>query len=59
MIVNSNIYKIGFREVFGQFNEPDFAVDGSSKCMHGFKGCLLISQVDRIKCTNKAKDSRM
>ena len=47
--MNNNIYKVGFREVFEQFHVPEFAVDGSSRCMHVFKGVLLISQEDMIK----------
>ena len=49
MIGNSNINKIGSREVFEHFHEPGSAVDGSSRCMHVFKSVLVLSQVDRIK----------
>ena len=49
MIGNSNINKIGSREVFEDFHEPGSAVDGSSRCIHVFKSFLVLSQVDRIK----------
>ena len=48
MIGNSNINKIGSREVFEHFHEPGSAVDGSSRCIHVFQSVLVISQVDRI-----------
>ena len=50
---NSNINKIGSREVFAHFHEPGSAVDGSSRCMHVFKSILVLSQVDRIKMQNE------
>ena len=53
MIENSNINKIGSREVFAHFHEPGSAVDGSSRCMHVFKSILVLSQVDRIKMQNE------
>ena len=53
MIGNSNINKIGSREVFAHFHEPGSAVDGSSRCMHVFKSILVLTQVDRIKMQNK------
>ena len=49
MIWNSNINKIGSREVFEHFHEPGSAVDGRSRCLHVFKSFLVLSQVDRIK----------
>ena len=49
MIGNSNINKIGSREVFEHFHEPGSAVDGSSRCIHVFKRFLVLPQVDRIK----------
>ena len=49
MIGNSDINKIGFREVFERFHEPGSAVDGSSRCIDVFKSVLVLSQVDRIK----------
>ena len=52
MIGNSNINKIGSREVFEHFHEPGSAVDGSSRCIHVFKSFSVLSQVDRIKLQN-------
>ena len=49
MIGNSNINKIGSREVFGHFHEPGTAVDDSSRCINVFKSFLVLSQLDRIK----------
>ena len=49
MIGNSNINKVGSREVFGHFHEPGSEADGSSRCIHVFKSFLVLSQVDRIK----------
>ena len=37
VIGNSNINKIGSREVFEHFHEPGSAVDGSSRSIHVFK----------------------
>ena len=37
VIGNSNINKIGSREVFEHFHEPGSAVDGSSRCIHVLK----------------------
>ena len=49
MIGNSNINKIGYREVFKHFHEPGSAVDGSSRCIYVFKSFLVLSQEDRMK----------
>ena len=49
MIENSNINKIGSTEVFENFHEPGSAVDGSSRCIHVFKSCLVLSQLNWIK----------
>ena len=49
MIGNSNINKIGPREVFEHFHEPGSAVDGSSRCIHVFKSFLVLSKVGMIK----------
>ena len=49
MIGNSNINKIGSRDVSGHFHEPGTAVDDSSRCINVFKGFLVRSQLDRIK----------
>ena len=49
MIRNSNINKIGSREVFEHFHEPGSVVDGASRCIHVFKSVLVLAQVDRIK----------
>ena len=49
MIGNSNISKIGSREVFDHFHEPGSAEDDSTRCMHAFKRFLVLSQLDRIK----------
>ena len=49
MIGNSNINKVGSREVFEYFHEPCSAVDGSRRCMHVFKSFLVLSLLDRIK----------
>ena len=49
MIGNSNINKIGSREVFEHFYELGSAVDGCSRCRHVFKSFLVHSQVDRVK----------
>ena len=56
---NSNVNKIGFREVFEHFNAPfhklGFAVDGSSRCIHDCKGFLVLSQVDGIKMKKSSR----
>ena len=49
MIGNSNINKIGSREVFDHFHEPGSAVDDSNRCINVFKSVLVLSQLDRIK----------
>ena len=49
MIGNSNISKIGPREVLKHFHEPGSAVDGSSRCIHVFKDFLVLSQLNWIK----------
>ena len=49
VIGNSNINKIGSREVFDNFYEPGSAVDDSSRCIHVFKSFSVLSQLDRIK----------
>ena len=51
MIGNSGINKVGSREVFGHFHEPESAVDDSSRCIHVhvFKVFLVLSQLDRTK----------
>ena len=49
MIGNSNINKVGSREVFEHFHEPGSAVDDSSRCIQVFKSFLVLSQLDRIK----------
>ena len=46
---NSNINKIGSREVFEHLHEPDSAVDGSSRYIHVFKSFLVLPQLDMIK----------
>ena len=43
VIGNSNINKIGSREVFDHFHEPVSAVDDSSRCMNVFKSFLVLS----------------
>ena len=58
MIGNSNINKIGSREVFEHFHEPGFAVVGSSRYIHVFKRFFVLSQLDRINCKNKVQDCR-
>ena len=58
MIGNSNINKIGSREVIDHFHEPGSAVDDSSRCIHVFKSFLVFSQLDRIKYKNKVEDCR-
>ena len=49
VIGNSNINKIGSREVFDHFHEPGSAVDDSSRCINVFKSFLVLSQLDRTK----------
>ena len=49
VIGNSNINKIGSREVFEHFHEPGSAVDDSSRCIYVFKSFLVLAQLDRIK----------
>ena len=46
MIGNSNINKLGSREVFEYFPEPGFAVDGSNMSLKAF---LVLLQEDMIK----------
>ena len=58
MIGNSNINKIGSREVFEHFHEPGSSVDDSSRCNHVFKSFLVLSQSDRIKMQYKVEDCR-
>ena len=48
MIGNSNITKIGSREVFEHFHEHGSAVDCSSRCIHNIKRFLVLSQVDMM-----------
>ena len=56
MIGNSNINKIGYREVFEHFHEPGSAVDGSSRCIYVFKklfGAFTRRQDENAKITHK------
>ena len=49
VIGNSNVNKIGSKEVSEHFLEPGSAADGSSRCIHVLKSVLVLSQEDKIK----------
>ena len=56
MIGNSNINKIGSREVFEHFHEPGSAEDGNSRCLHVFKsfcGAFTSRQDNNAKIRRK------